>query len=474
MVEPRDNSKIGAVTGRWSALYRPSQGGWAPEVKLRQRQTRTSSGPSVAPRGSYWVAAGTLLCGLLLPAVATADQASEAAVLHAEALSLTLDGEENAALKLLRQAAVLDPQSLEIAFERARLSLGLVHPVPADLEAYLLLPAQADAAHRKLRLSILAQLGRIDEAEEQPVEPTGDVFLDELLSLAQTIRTQDRAPSWTLDGRASLGLLADSNVTLVTSDSPSRSRGVALGLDLDLRAELPRHGLLLQLFAELARHLNNRASLGEYDSVLGRAQLSWQRNWSAEQSFAGISTVYIGLYGDMVRSDLFANAFMEDVGMVAELRFGERWRPGLYVDVARRNFVDDASFAVLDRDGLALGTGLSLEVVSSRFAATLRAGIVAEETQGVLQKQRGVDASLFLSLAVADLYFVVGLSGDYRKYIETRQRVDRRVRPQAEVRYAIGEHLALRAGADFTHNNSTNGRFSYRRLVTSVRVEGEF
>src|SRR5262249_45300620 len=103
-----------------------------------------------------------VLTGVAVPN-ARADEASDAAVLHAEALLAEMDGDPGHALELLRDAARSDPTSRAVAFDRARISSTYLDPTASDLDPFVALVPETDD-ERALRVYLLADRDDLDGA----------------------------------------------------------------------------------------------------------------------------------------------------------------------------------------------------------------------------------------------------------------------------------------------------------------------
>ncbi len=410
-----------------------------------------------------------------------ADDTSEAAVLHAEALGYSIDGNEDRALELLRKAATLDPDAREIAFERASLALGQITPDPQDMEPWLRFSTALTQAEQELRLSVMAELGRLPEALNEVAvlkssmpAPSAESYMGELLALAEAMRTKDmreKAPSmW--NGRVGIGIEADSNVGLLADTLRSNMRGVRTAIDINVRSGLEDLGLSMEFIAQIGRHLNNRANLGDYDSTLARLQVDWENTWKDSL----FSQLRLGVYGDVLRSRLLSQSFMRDVGAVAELRFDGFGHPGMYVDASLRNFIDASIEGTpIDRDGATLAVGGVMDASGEIVGAALRAGVLAENTQGRFQRRAGAEASLLVSVALWDFLLVTGIGAEYSRYpLTPNRRIDLRVAPQVDLTYAVDSGFALRAGVSNTYSISTNKNYSYTQVIAQAGVQGVF
>ena len=236
---------------------------------------------------SYVRSLPSLVTFTLLLAAGPAGADGRAAVKQAEALIAEQEKDIPQAMALLREAAKLDANDIDVAFDRARLALEHADQAqPADYDDYLKLePVTAD--QRLLRAYILAARGRTDEAR---VEAQGAAAADPLNQEAQglvqalTPATPESGPTErSITGRVRLYGQYDTNVsvlpdrtattvgsTTTVSDATDLQRSAAaIGVQGDVRWTPVRGVTELSFLAGVSflGHVNGRND--ELDSGTG-------------------------------------------------------------------------------------------------------------------------------------------------------------------------------------------------------------
>jgi len=391
-----------------------------------------------------------------------ADAGSNAAVLHARALLSEDDGDKALALILLRQAHREDPSSELIAFDLARLALEDRHPANEDLQPLLGMQLHFEAS-RRLKVYALLAAGRGNEASRALAAARFDAEEDaELRALLAEANTGRRLA---LDAR--VGAERDSNVTLLPDSEGAQEAGTRLVLDSTLGWQ-PVDILELGVVAQLARHVNDRDALEDYDYGIASAVASLGDT-------VGPLALTADLSGTIVTSSLVNEVFTSEGTARVDLQLDAiPLRPGIYARGGVRNYaagnLEDEPF---DRDAKLYGGGVVSDDRVGRWSYLARGGYIAERAQGLEQRQRGIEASAYGRGRVGDFELTAAVSFTRRWYDDaTTGRVDTRLSPSVDLAYDFSKHFGVAAGYAFTHNGSTADNFRYARHIVRLTLTG--
>ncbi len=400
-----------------------------------------------------------LLC---VPHPVAADAGSNAAVLHARALLSEDDGDKTKALALLRQAQHEDPSSELIAFDLARLALEDAHPAAEDLQPLIDMPLHFEAS-RRLKVYALIAAGRGGDAARALDAARFDAEEgDELRAL---LAEADASKRLALD--AHFGAERDTNVTLLPDSEGARDAGTRLVLDSTLGWQ-PIDMLEVGVVAQLARHLNDREALEDYD--YGIASLV-----ASVGDTVGPVALTADVSGTIVTTSLVSNVFTTEAMTRLDAQLDRvPLRPGIYARGGVRNYATgNLEDVIFDRDARIYGGGVVSDDRFGRWSYLVRSGYIAELADGAQQRQRGVEANAYGRSRFGDFELTAALAFTRRWYYDsTTGRRDTRLSPSIDLAYAIAKHFGAAVGYAFTHNGSTADNFRYDRHIVRLTLTG--
>lgn len=450
------------------------------------------------------------LAALALLFSASASKADgRAAVKQAEALIAEQQNDIPQAFALLREAAKLSPDDMDIAFDRA--NLALEHPdqaQPADFDDYLRLEA-ITADQRLLRAYVLAARGRTDEARvEAQGAAAADPSNEEAQSLVQALTpasAQDGPHERDIVGRVRLYGQYDTNVsvlpdrtattvgsTTTISDATDLQRSAfAIGVQGDVRwtpvrgvTELTLQGGLSYLGHVSGRNDEVNTSTGivkpgsktyDFGTIDLSARLSFPRErWNSA----------IELYGSSVFIDGFSERYLTEGTLLGSTNYAvtenKNLRVGVYGLGGLRSFGDLYSV----RDGTRAEGGLTLDYVTSHAGFGLRGGYQAELTDSELFTEKGPQGMLYARGAMGRLEVLVSFIYQRRSYDSAPNpdptgaafdRSDNRFGPQAQLSYLLNDMLSVTGSYQYLRNtSSTEGYatdFDYTRHLATIGIE---
>ncbi|MEZ0311724.1 MAG: hypothetical protein ACAI38_08110 [Myxococcota bacterium] len=397
-----------------------------------------------------------------VPHSVAADGSSNAAVLHARALLDEDDGDKAAALMRLRQAQREDPASELIAFDLARLALEGEHPATEDLQPLIDLPLRFEAS-RRLKVYALIAAGRGSDASRALDAARFDA--EENAELRALLAQADTGKRLALDAR--FGVERDTNVTLLPDSEGARDAGTRLVLDTTLGWQ-PIDILEVGIVAQLARHLDDRDALEDYDYGIATAVASLGDTVGPVALNADVS-------GAIVTTSLMSNVFTTEAAARLDAQLDRvPLRPGVYARGGVRNYAaGNLEDVVFDRDAKLYGGGIVSDDRFGRWSYLARGGYVGELAQGAQQRQRGLEANAYGRGRFGDFELTAALAFTRRWYYDsTTGRRDTRLSPSIDLSYAFAQHFGAAVGYSFTHNGSTADNFRYARHIVRLTLTG--
>lgn len=441
---------------------------------------------------------------------------------QAEALIAEQQNDVPQAFALLREAAKLSPDDIDIAFDLA--NLALEHPdqaQPADFDAYLRLEA-ITANQRLLRAYVLAARGRTDEARvEAQSAAAADPANQEAHGLVQALTPADsgEAPgARPIVGRVRLYGQYDTNVSVLPdrtttsvgagptlSDATNLQRAaVGIGVQGDVRWT-PVRGVTelsflggLSFLGNLSGRESETVPMRDLDGNPirdgdGNAVTS-ERAGSKTYDFGTIDlsarlafprerwSSAIELYGSSVFINDFSERYLTEGTLLASSNVAvnapKSIRVGAYGLGGIRSFGADFSA----RDGTRAEGGLTLDYITRNVGAGLRAGYQAELADGDQFTENGPLALLYARGSTGRFDALLALVYQMRNYNRFEgatgtsfDRTDNRFGPQLQVSYGVTEILSVVGTYQYTRNASkTEGYtsdFDYTRHLATMGIE---
>ncbi|MEO0459432.1 MAG: tetratricopeptide repeat protein [Myxococcota bacterium] len=389
---------------------------------------------------------------------------TDAYELHARAMEAELDGDRQAAIQLLRQAAERAPDDELIFFDLARLLSEDESPEGrGELDAFLRSePDSLDA--RLLQVYLHLETGSLDKARLRARQAAA-AFPDSVEAndlntrLAPSVRAtapapaaKNRAPR--IAARVLGGSQYDSNVLVVPDQRASDVDAFRALVDGEVLLRLLQGEKNVQLRGgvNVGPHLTDDDTITAFDVFAGRAGLSaFGANdkiaWSAG---ARTDTLYI----DRDALDLFLFSGTVDTSvryLFGRLKLGAAIR-GSVRDFSQGNVED----SVNDRDGFRTEATAIATYATSRWAVFGRAGYQGEHTDGVQQTENGSIAGVSGRWYLGSLSVDLGLNHEFRSYVAKQlDRVDHRVTASLGLRVPLNDVLALTASAAWIENISS-------------------